>query len=78
MFFVGIMAENREFEIIKAEVEKRITNSKLNLIRIKSHNIENMQNIKFDSIIIHQELSKLKEKLYYLEKILLLDQWFVI
>ena len=78
MFFVGIMAENREFEIIKAEVEKRITNSKLNLIRIKSHNIENMQNIKFDSIIIHQELSKLKEKLYYLEKILHSAQYVIL
>lgn len=78
MFFVGIMAENREFEIIKTEAEKRITNTKLNLIQIKSHNIENMQNIKFDSIIIHQELSKLREKLYYLEKIMHSAQYVIL
>ena len=78
MFFVGIMAENREFDIIKTEAEKRISNTKLNLIQIKSHNIENMQNIKFDSIIIHQELSKLREKLYYLEKIMHSAQYVIL
>lgn len=69
MFFIGIIAENKDFETIKANTLKKIRGGKVNLIHITSQNIENMQNIKFDTLVVNQNLSKWQDKLSYLDKI---------
>lgn len=69
MFFIGIIAENKNFEIIKNRTLKKIKKDKISFIHITAQNIENMQNIKFDTLVVDQDLSKWKNKSFYLEKI---------
>ena len=61
MSFIGIVSDNKCFEVIKDKVKKYDEEKKINLIQITSKSIENIKNIKFEIIIINGEINKLKE-----------------
>lgn len=69
MTFIGMIIDNKEFEMIKSELIKNIKEEKLNIINITKQNIQNMQNIKFETIVIGNKLEKLKEEKETLNKI---------
>jgi len=69
MSFIGVISDNKTFDIVKKKLLKNIEDNKMNLINITRKNIENMKNIKFETIIINNDLSKFKEKEIVLEKI---------
>lgn len=61
MKFIGIIGKN---------ISLKNTNKKINIIKLDEKNIENVKNIKFQIIIINEDLNKFGNELKYLEKIL--------
>ena len=62
MYFIGIFANNLEYEIIKQHVKKMVKRKDLEIININSRNITNMKNIVFLYMIIFQEKIKVLTK----------------
>ena len=69
MSFIGIVSESKDFELIKAEVIKNIKENKINIININKTSVENVQNIKFEIIIINASLEKMQDKKEIIERI---------
>ena len=63
MAFIGIITSNKNEEILKKAVIESLKNreTKHNVIIINEENIDNMKNIKFNSIIMNKE-NNIKEK----------------
>lgn len=70
MSFIGVFANRKEAEQIKKEIEKETKELKIEVIPINFNSIENIKNIKFDIIVIMNELEKLKGKEKYIKEIL--------
>ena len=62
MSFIGIISNNKSFEQLKERILQNENISNLSLININLKSIENIKNIKFETIIINNELEKFKEK----------------
>ena len=69
MYFIGIFANNLEYEIIKRHVKKMVKRKDLEIININSRNITNMKNIVFETIVLTCELNLTEEKQEILNKI---------
>ena len=69
MYFIGIFANDLEYEIIKQHVKKMIKRKDLEIININSRNITNMKNIVFETIVLTCELNLTEEKQEILNKI---------
>ena len=67
MTFLGIISNEKDFEIIKSEILKQVKN--LEIICINKKNIKNLQNVRFETLIIDEELSIKPEDVHLLEKI---------
>ena len=52
MPFIGIIAEERKSNIIKKQIVEQLKIDENLIILIKEKNIENIKNIKFDTIIL--------------------------
>ncbi len=60
MYFIGIVADCKDFEFIKKELIKK--NNPIQLIQINKKTINNIKNIKFDSIVVCTQLDKLERQ----------------
>ena len=60
MSIVGIVASERQSNLIKKQVEEQ--NFKIEIIPINYKSVENIKNIKFEILVIQDSLEKLKEK----------------
>ena len=69
MSFIGIFTNNKNFDILKAEIVKGINVSNLNIININKQSIDNMKNVKFETIIIDKSLKGLEEYMENIKKI---------
>ena len=67
MVLIGIVANKKCFEIIKTEIMKR--EKQINIIHITPLSMENMKNIKFDTVIIEEDLKKYQNQKEQLKKI---------
>lgn len=67
MLFIGIIAKRKSYECIKNELINIDNN--ISVININLRNIENMKNIKFDIIIIDEQINKFETKINNLIKI---------
>ena len=72
MAFIGIITSKKNEENLKKSINKKIekTNIKLDIMAINSNNIENIKNIKFDTIIMQDENAQILNKKYILQKII--------
>ena len=68
MHFIGIFANNLEFENIKQNVMKITKREDLKLINIHSKNISNMKNIVFETIVFCKEIDVDKDQKDIVEK----------
>jgi len=59
MSIIGILANQRQTNEIKKEIEKE--NLKLELICINNKSIENIKNVKFEILIIQDSIQKLNK-----------------
>ena len=78
MSFIGIISDNKDYEFIKKELMKDRDYYKLQLINIKEKNIENIKNVKFETMIICNDLKEIATKEVYIEKILKNTKYLII
>ena len=64
--FFGIISNKKDFNIIKLEIEKSIKDA--SIILIDKENIENLQNIKFEALIINSEINLDNKSIVFLQK----------
>ncbi len=69
MSFIGVFANKKCFETIQKQITKKIKEKNLKLIQINLKSIENIKNIKFETIIVEDNLEKFKNHKEILEKI---------
>ena len=69
MSFIGIIANKKYFENIKKKILEEIKNEAINFVQINIRSIENIKNIKFDILIIEDNIEKFKDNKKILEKI---------
>lgn len=78
MSFIGVISDNKCFENIKEKIKEKDSEKQLNLIHINSKSIANIKNIKFETIIINNELEKLKDYQSNLKKICLNAEYILL
>ena len=78
MSFIGIVSNHKCFENIKQKLPKNIQEQNLKLININSKSIENIKNIKFETVIIESNLSNLKKYEENLKKICKTAKYIII
>ncbi len=78
MSFIGIIADCKDYEFIKKELKKGKLKSKIELININEKNIENVKNIKFETIVVCIDIKELNEKKEYLQNILKGSRYLII
>ncbi len=69
MSFIGIVSDIKSFENLKERIKDIDKNNVINLIHVNRKSIENIKNIKFETIVIENELNKLEDYMFTLEKI---------
>lgn len=52
MIFIGVVSEHQKFEILKRIIQRSGNKIEITLINLNKQSIENMKNVKFDSIMI--------------------------
>lgn len=62
MSFVGIISNSDNFEFIEKEIKNKEEYKKLKLINLNKENIDNMKNIKFETLIIDTDMKELNEE----------------
>ena len=74
MTFIGLISDNKSFENIKIHLK----NEKFKLIHINKKSIENIKNIRFETIIIDSNLENFKQEENIIEQICLNSKYLVI
>ena len=74
MTFIGLISDNKSFENIKIYLK----NEKFKLIHINKKSIENIKNIRFETIIIDSNLENFKQEENIIEQICLNSKYLVI
>lgn len=69
MSFIGVVANRRCFENIRRKIAEEVKDENINFIQINLRSIENVKNIKFETIIVEDNLEKFKDNKQILEKI---------
>ena len=69
MSLIGVIASKKCFENIKKKIREKIQDESINFIQINLRSIENIKNIKFETIIVEDKLEKFKNHKEILEKI---------
>lgn len=78
MSFIGIIADCKDYEFIEKEILKGKGQSKLKLININEKNIENIKNVKFETMIICTDIDKMKGRNVYIQSILKNTKYLII
>ena len=74
MTFVGIISDNKSFQVLK----ENIGTQDINLIQINNKSIDNIKNIKFEIIIINKELKGFEEKKLIIDTLCMNSKYIVI
>ena len=78
MSLIGIIASKKCFENIKKKIEENLNDKAISFIQINLRSIENIKNIKFETIVIEDNLKKFDKHQDLLEKILQNTQYLII
>lgn len=78
MSFIGIMANRKCFENIKKKIIQKIEDESIQFVPINLRSIENIKNIKFETIIIEDNLNKFEKYKGILTKIFKNTQYLMI
>ena len=76
MTFLGIISTQKDFELIKSEILKSIQN--IEVILINKKNIKNLQNVRFEALIVNDEISKNSQFVQSLENLCKNLKYFII
>lgn len=78
MPFIGIASKINDSNFIKNEIIKNAKLNKFEIININLKSIQNVKNIKFDTIVINENIEELLEHSKYLEDIISKSKYLVI
>jgi hypothetical protein len=80
MSFIGIIAEKKDFKFIKNNVLNKIKKdtNKFEIININNNNIDNIKNVRFETVVICSTLEKLHEKQEKVKSILSNAKYLII
>lgn len=78
MSFVGIISSNEIYEFIKKELLKDNMKKNIELININKSNIQNVKNVKFETIIVCDDLHEMKMKNSYINSIIDNSKYLII
>jgi hypothetical protein len=78
MPFIGIIAKESESNFIKNEVTKNSVNNKFEFININKESIQNIKNIKFDIVVINNNISDFLKSSKYLENVLKSAKYLIV
>ncbi len=78
MSFIGIVANRKCFEKLRREIMENLQKEEINLIQINLRSIENVKNIKFETIIVEDNLDKFRKYRDVIEKICKQTQYLMI
>lgn len=78
MPFIGVIANLNDSNFIKNEINKNSNIYKFEVINISRQTIENIKNIKFETIIIADNQNDFIEKSFYLRKLLEKAKYLII
>ena len=72
MLFVGVIGESKDYKLLNRKIKKEVDKlqEKLELISIDDKSIDNLKNVKFDTIVILSFPNKLNNKVCEIRKIL--------
>lgn len=70
MSFIGVVASKKCFENIQKKMTEEVKGETINLLSINLRSIENVKNIKFETIIVEDNLEKFKNHKEILQRIL--------
>ena len=78
MPFIGIISKENDSNYIKNIINKNAIKSKFEVININKKSIENIKNIKFDILVICENIEKMLKESSYLEDIIKKSCYLVI
>ena len=78
MPFIGLISKESDGNFIKNEVNKNSVNNKFEFLNINKKNIENLKNIKFETVLIDEEQKDFFDNSKYLEDIIGKSKFLVI
>ena len=78
MVFIGVITDNEDYEYIKKELLKDNQNLSIELININENNVQNMKNIKFETIVIGDEIIKIKKQKICIDNIINNSKYLII
>lgn len=78
MSFIGIISNCKDYEFIKSKIVKDSMNKKIELININKNNVENVKNVKFETIVACDALQEMKGQKTYINSILNYSKYLVI
>lgn len=78
MSFIGIVAGKKCFENIRKKITEKVKDETINFIQINIRSVENIKNIKFEIIIVEDNLEKFKNNQEILKKIFKNTQYLMI
>lgn len=78
MPFIGLISKESDGNFIKNEVYKNSVKNRFEFININKKNIENLKNIRFETILIDEEQKDFFENSKYLENIIKKSKFLVI
>lgn len=68
MIFIGVISKYPEFEVLRKNIRSCKNKNEITLININKKSIENLKNVKFDTIVLLDSLEELKDKNNNLQK----------
>ncbi len=78
MSFIGVVASKKCYENIKKKVTEELKDESINFVQINLRSIENIKNIKFETIILEDNIEKFKNNKEILNKIIENTQYLII
>ena len=70
MPFIGIVANENDSNFIKNELLKRYRENKFEIININNKSLENLKNVRFETIIVKENINKILKISNYINNIL--------
>ena len=78
MPFIGVIAKESDSNFIKNEVLKNTCKNKFEFITINRNNIENLKNVRFETIVITQNIEEFLTKSSYLKEMLKNSKYLIV
>lgn len=78
MPFIGVIAKENDNNFIKNEINKNSKLNKFEVFNINQKSLENLKNVKFDILIIKEDISELIKKSNYIEGIINKSNYIIV